>query len=152
VNYVNSKLVLPLALTSVHSKRILCYVYNTPCPPALTAVHDQYCVMCTILCHVYTVKYYKIGSRGLLKPPRLFMYCLYFLFGCLNIPLALVEPSVFLPLVVSKPLKPISLLICSSSRLLSSSSAAANTGSSMSSSTGTSGLGLGLVFFFKLLT
>lgn len=59
-------------------------------------------------------------SRGLLKPPLLFMYCLYFLLVCIFAANALLAPSTRLPLVVSKAAKPITFIISISSSVMSS--------------------------------
>lgn len=61
-------------------------------------------------------------SRGLLKPPFLFMYCLYFLFKTTwTSPISLL--STFLPFVVLKSPKPMILIISCSSGDLPSKSA-----------------------------
>lgn len=57
-------------------------------------------------------------SNGLLNPPFLFMYCLYFLFWDTLMAYAFAAPSTFLPLVVSKEAKPIIFIISISSSVL----------------------------------
>jgi len=57
-------------------------------------------------------------SSGLLNPPFLFMYCLYFLFMVTLTACAFTDPSVFFPLVVSKVVNPISFIISISSSVL----------------------------------
>lgn len=65
---------------------------------------------------------YATKSRGLLKPPFLFMYCLYFLFNTTwTSPSTL--SSTFLPFVVSKPQKPMTFNISCSSGVFPSKSA-----------------------------
>lgn len=57
-------------------------------------------------------------SSGLLNPPFLFMYCLYFLFMVTLTAYALTDPSVFLPLLESKEPNPINFIISISSSVL----------------------------------
>lgn len=67
---------------------------------------------CLWNCHIY--KIYATKSNGLLNPPFLFIYCLYFLLR-ITCTAPTSFPSTFLPLVVSKPQKPIILIISCSS-------------------------------------
>lgn len=57
-------------------------------------------------------------SSGLLKPPFLFMYCLYFLFCDTLMAYAFAAPSTFFPFVVSKEANPIIFIISISSSVL----------------------------------
>jgi len=83
-------------------------------------------------------KNYATKSRGLLKPPFLFIYCLYFRFNITcTAPLSL--PSTFFPLVVSKPQNPMVFIISCSSGDFPTRSASATTGRSA-----VAGLRLGL--------
>lgn len=64
-------------------------------------------------------------SRGLLNPPFLFIYCLYFRFCDTFMAYALTDPSTFLPFVLSKEPKPMSFIISISSSVFPSRSSAA---------------------------
>lgn len=71
--------------------------------------------ICKILTLINVLRYfYATKSNGLLKPPFLFIYCLYFLFK-ITCTAPTSFPSTFLPFVVSNPQKPIILIISCSS-------------------------------------
>lgn len=71
--------------------------------------------------------HYATKSSGLLNPPFLFMYCLYFRFR-ITCTAPTSFPSTFFPFVVSKLQKPISFIISCSSAFFPSKSAAVTAG------------------------
>lgn len=67
---------------------------------------------------IYIHRPQAMKSSGLLNPPFLFIYCLYFLFWETFVACAFTEPPVFFPLVESKEPNPIVFIISISSSVL----------------------------------